>query len=103
MAGTSIRVTITVKKSATRLPAITTNKNTGEINSNEERPWHLGAYPNPGNGWFTVRSNGSKAEKAEVLIINATGVIVETRRVQLTGKAQTLDFNLSNKASGCTW
>ncbi|MEJ7684507.1 MAG: T9SS type A sorting domain-containing protein [Segetibacter sp.] len=57
-------------------------------------------YPNPTHGQFTLKLNNTEATKAEVLILNAQGSIVERRQVQLTGKGQTLSFNLGNKASG---
>ncbi len=57
-------------------------------------------YPNPNNGQFTLRLNTTKTTKAEVLILNAQGSIIERRQVQLTGRGQTLSFNLRNKASG---
>lgn len=57
-------------------------------------------YPNPCNGQFTVRFTSSKAVKTEVLIVNALGLVVERRVVQLTGKVQTLSFDLRNKATG---
>jgi len=60
----------------------------------------LGVYPNPNNGQFTLQLNKTEASKAEVLILNAQGSIVERRQVQLTGKGQTLSFNLRDKASG---
>ncbi|MEJ7684499.1 MAG: choice-of-anchor Q domain-containing protein [Segetibacter sp.] len=60
----------------------------------------FGIYPNPNNGQFNVQLNTTKATKAEVLVLNAQGSIVERRQVQLTGKGQTLSFNLGNKATG---
>lgn len=57
-------------------------------------------YPNPNNGQFTLQLNNTKATKAEVIILDARGSILERRIVQLTGKGQTLNFNLKNKAKG---
>lgn len=59
-----------------------------------------GVYPNPNKGQFNLQLKTAKTTKAEVLVLNAQGSIVERRQVQLTGKGQTLSFNLSNKASG---
>ena len=60
----------------------------------------FGVYPNPNNEQFTLQLNSIKATKAEVLILNAQGVMVERRQVQLTGKGQTLTFNMGNKVTG---
>jgi hypothetical protein len=60
----------------------------------------LSIYPNPSRGQFSMQLNNSRATKAEVLIADAKGVIVERRQVQLTEGKQTLRFNLSNKAAG---
>ncbi len=57
-------------------------------------------YPNPSRGQFALQLNNAKATKAEVLILNAQGSIVERRQAQLTGRGQTLSFNLGNKATG---
>jgi len=59
----------------------------------------FGVYPNPKRGQFTVQLKGIAA-KAEVLIADARGVVVERRAVQLTPGIQTLSFNLRNKAAG---
>lgn len=47
-----------------------------------------------------MQVNGIKATKAEVLILNSQGLIMERRQVQLAGKGQTLHFDLKNKARG---
>ena len=57
-------------------------------------------YPNPSRGQFALQLNNIKAGKAEVLVLNAQGSIVERKQVQLSGKGQTLSFNLGNKAGG---
>ncbi|MEJ7678705.1 MAG: T9SS type A sorting domain-containing protein [Segetibacter sp.] len=59
-----------------------------------------GAYPNPNNGRFNLQLKGATSGKAEVLVTNANGVVVERRNVLLTGKGQTLSFNLQNEATG---
>jgi hypothetical protein len=59
-----------------------------------------GVYPNPNNGQFSLQLNNSKAAKAEVLVINANGSVVERRPVYLTAGTQTLRFTLNNKAIG---
>ncbi|MEJ7684498.1 MAG: T9SS type A sorting domain-containing protein [Segetibacter sp.] len=59
----------------------------------------VGVYPNPNNGIFTLQLNLFKAAKAEVLVSDARGVVVERRQVQLTGRGQILSFNLRNKAA----
>ncbi len=60
----------------------------------------LVVYPNPNQGQFALQLHHTKATKAEVVIADAKGVIVERRQVQLTEGKQTLSFNLGNKATG---
>lgn len=57
-------------------------------------------FPNPNDGQFKVRLITTKAVKAEVLILDAKGSLVERRLVQLTGTGQTLSFTLKNKKNG---
>lgn len=57
-------------------------------------------FPNPNDGQFKVRLITTKAIKAEVLILDAKGAVIERRVVQLTGTGQTLSFTLKNKISG---
>ncbi len=60
----------------------------------------LDIYPNPNNGQFVVQLQAGKGGKAEVLVLNATGAVLEKRNVLLNEKSQTLRFNLKGKASG---
>ncbi|MEJ7766433.1 MAG: thrombospondin type 3 repeat-containing protein [Chitinophagaceae bacterium] len=57
-------------------------------------------FPNPNDGQFNVRLVTTKAVKAEVLILDAKGSLVERRLVQLTGTGQLLRFTLKNKTNG---
>ena len=59
-----------------------------------------GVSPNPNDGQFTVQLSNFKTTKAEVLILDFKGSIIESRQVQLTGKGQTLHFNIRNKPGG---
>ena len=60
----------------------------------------LQVYPNPNKGQFTLRLNNSSGAKAEVLLMDASGAVVERREVLLTAGSQILNFNLGNKATG---
>ncbi|MGZ3861295.1 MAG: lectin-like domain-containing protein [Flavisolibacter sp.] len=56
--------------------------------------------PNPARGRFALHMNGISGGTAEVLITNAMGSIVEKRMVPVTGKDQTLLFDLTRQAAG---
>ncbi|HEY0066676.1 MAG TPA: T9SS type A sorting domain-containing protein [Flavisolibacter sp.] len=60
----------------------------------------LNLRPNPSKGQFEVQLNSDRTETAQVMVLNANGTVVESRTVQMTGKAQTLRFDLSRQASG---
>jgi hypothetical protein len=60
----------------------------------------LNLRPNPSKGQFEVQLNSSRTETAQVMVLNANGTVIESRTVQLAGKAQTLRFDLSRQASG---
>lgn len=57
-------------------------------------------YPNPNNGDFTLKLQGEIAGKAEVVVLNANGTVVEKRTVMITAKDQLVQFHLGSKASG---
>ena len=65
----------------------------------EENNRTFGIYPNPNSGRFTLQLN-SKGSKAEVLIVNALGAVVERKQVQLSGKEQTIQLDISHKPAG---
>lgn len=78
-----------------------TNTATAEVA--EEAPAvssSLNLRPNPSKGQFELLLNSDRAETAQVMVLNANGTIVESRSVQMAGKAQTLKFDLSRQASG---
>ncbi len=90
-----------------KLGACGTGSMTNQITSSRPQQQDLmvfsvapGVYPNPNNGQFALQLNNRKAGKAEVLVLNAQGSIVERRQVQLTARGQTLSFNMRNKATG---
>jgi hypothetical protein len=60
----------------------------------------VAAYPNPTRGLFTMQLSHAKAGKAQVVIMDANGKLVERRAVVLNQGVQTLSFNLQGKASG---
>lgn len=59
-----------------------------------------GIYPNPNKGRFTLQLTNTKAMKGVVLLLNASGAIVERKTVQLTEGVQTISFDVSAKANG---
>lgn len=59
-----------------------------------------GAYPNPTKGKLELRLNNTSTGTAQVLIINANGVTVEKKTIQLTSKTQLINLDLSNKFNG---
>jgi dipeptidyl aminopeptidase/acylaminoacyl peptidase len=59
-----------------------------------------GVYPNPSRGVFTMRLNSVAAGPAQVLVLNAKGVIVERRALQVIKGPQSFGFNLQGKAAG---
>lgn len=65
-----------------------------------EAPDVMSVYPNPTAGQLKLQLNNRKDTKAEVLIMDAKGVVVERKAVRLTVGVQTLNFNLSNNAAG---
>jgi hypothetical protein len=61
---------------------------------------NLQAYPNPNNGHFTLKLQGRNVGKAEVLVLNAHGAVVEKRTIMVTAKDQLVHFHLAGEASG---
>ncbi len=57
-------------------------------------------FPNPNKGNFSLQLNNYKAGRVEVRIVNANGVLVERRTVNINGKGQTIQFNLKREAGG---
>jgi hypothetical protein len=60
----------------------------------------VAVYPNPGNGQFTVALQGAAGGRAELIILDAKGIMVEQRQVVFSTKSQTLHINLKGKSSG---
>jgi hypothetical protein len=60
----------------------------------------LQVYPNPTKGHFTLELEGGNTGKAEVMVLNANGSIIEKRTVMVTAKSQLVHFNLGNATSG---
>lgn len=60
----------------------------------------FGVFPNPSRGQFSVQLSNFKSAKADVLLLNSSGSVIERRQVQLNGRVQTLNFNLQNKPNG---
>jgi hypothetical protein len=56
-------------------------------------------YPNPSSGLVTVQL-GLSQSKAEVVIMNSNGTIIERRAVTAKNLNETFQFNLRNKAAG---
>jgi hypothetical protein len=56
-------------------------------------------YPNPSTGLINVQV-GSGSSKAEVIIMNSNGTIIERRAVTAKNLNETFQFNLRNKAAG---
>ena len=56
--------------------------------------------PNPNKGNFVLHLKNVKALKAEVLIMDAKGSMMEMKRVQLSGNEQTVQVNLNNPQEG---
>lgn len=77
--------------------ATTVNKMVGE----EEGQSFAGRiYPNPTKGQFNLELTHTKAEAAQVLIVNSKGGTIEQRKIALQQGTQTFSFNLSGRASG---
>ena len=57
-------------------------------------------YPNPNRGQFELQLNNFNTSKAEVIVLNSKGVVVERRIVQLSGINQTLRFDLKTRETG---
>ena len=57
-------------------------------------------YPNPTRGNFELMISNKKAGRIQVEIVNANGIVVETRVIQINNKVQKLNFDLSKHAAG---
>ena len=58
-------------------------------------------YPNPARGEFSVQLQGVKAMAATVELLNTSGIVIEKRLLNTTGKAVvTVRFNLHNQPEG---
>ncbi|TDD95731.1 rhamnogalacturonan lyase family protein [Flavobacterium cellulosilyticum] len=67
----------------------------GEISSSA-----IKAYPNPTSGLFSLQLNSLESGKASIKIVALNGQVVKQRDVLLTGKNQTVLFDISAEASG---
>ena len=59
-----------------------------------------GVYPNPSRGVFSLRLNQATEGRVTVLVLDAKGVVLERRTVQVIKGGQTVGFNLQGKAAG---
>ena len=59
-------------------------------------------FPNPTTGKFSVQLNGNFGEKASVLMLNESGLTIESKYINLVGQNSTskLDFDLSARPGG---
>ena len=58
-------------------------------------------YPNPARGEFNVQLQGLKAMAATVELLNTSGIVIEKRSLNTTGKSGvTVRFNLHNQPEG---
>jgi len=60
----------------------------------------LKVYPNPTSGKFKLRLDNFKASKAEIIVVDASGTIIEKQTIELTTDGQIVNFNLSKNAPG---
>ncbi len=60
----------------------------------------ISILPNPNNGQFTLKLNNLKGLRVEVLVVDASGITIESRVVQLNTNGNILQFNLRNKIPG---
>jgi len=56
--------------------------------------------PNPSNGQFNIRFDGNKPGIAKLTIMNANGVVVETRNLSMLSNVQTVSIDLSKHGKG---
>lgn len=66
----------------------------------EEVAVALRAYPNPSNGRFTVQLRNAKSSRADILVLDGGGKVVERRALMLNEGSQTITFALAGKSSG---
>jgi len=71
------------------------SSNNGETPSSE-----IKVYPNPTSGLFSLQLDGLESGKANVKIVSLNGQTVKQRDVLLTGKSQTVLFDISAEAAG---
>ncbi|MGQ7945366.1 rhamnogalacturonan lyase family protein [Flavobacterium sp. WC2509] len=57
-------------------------------------------YPNPTSGLFSLQLDGLESGKASIKIVDLNGQTVKQRDVLLTGKSQTVLFDISAEAAG---
>ena len=57
-------------------------------------------YPNPTAGKFTIEITNIKSAKADVIVLNVSGAVIEKRSMELTGAKQYLDFDIEKQAAG---
>ncbi|MGQ7947345.1 rhamnogalacturonan lyase family protein [Flavobacterium sp. WC2509] len=69
--------------------------NNGELSSSAVK-----IYPNPTSGLFSLQLEGLESGKANVKIIGLNGQTIKQRDVLLTGKSQTVLFDISAEATG---
>lgn len=79
---------------------LTMMSETANSGSYEKAAVATGIYPNPGNGQFSLQLQNEKGGKANILVVDITGKVLERRSVILTNGKQVLNFNLAGKGEG---
>jgi len=75
--------------------------NLGLSPANAELPSsEIKIYPNPTSGLFSLQFGNLESGKATVKIVALNGQIIKQRNVELTGKSQSVMFDISAEAAG---
>ena len=70
----------------------------GQLSTSEET--QLSVYPNPTNGLFTLRVDGSVAEAADLTLTDLTGRVVLSRTLQFEAGRNEIQLSLDEAAAG---
>ncbi len=57
-------------------------------------------FPNPTTGRFTIKLNNQKPTKAEIVLLNTTGRIIEKRVIELSTTNHLIDFDIQKQPDG---
>lgn len=92
--------TVTVPKSQSAMTTMAPHSQQMEVKENLSAGIALSVAPNPTSGRINVRLTDYRPSKADIVITNAAGAIIERRTVMILNKGQVEVFDLSRYAKG---